>query len=90
MKLTKKDIYYLSLIYTGILSERQNKTAYHRMVEAKNTFIKGTMPFGQHFYYNNENVLTESDFDVIKDVKLLTEVFVIYARRILTIEGVRK
>jgi len=64
----EEDLKILTHIYMNILTNRQCKQLFTMIETAKNTFMEGTMPFGEHLYYCNEPFLNREMFDELKNI----------------------
>ncbi len=68
----KPDYFALCKIYLGILTEKQCKVVFKTLTKAKESFIRGSMPFGRHFYHCNK-IMFGDDVDMKEEIISLDE-----------------
>lgn len=88
-----KHYFEICPVYIEIISERQCHVVFNMLSRLNRTFIPGTMPFGEHFWYTYEKKLDDYMFDELKgkDLKdgVKTMIMVFISRILLREEGIK-
>lgn len=91
--ITHEDYVLLSSIYIDLISDRQCFLLYDMLCHLNETFIEGTMPYGEHFWYTHEKKLDDYMWEELKgkDKKdgVLTILTVFFCKALLKEEGIK-
>lgn len=91
--MTHEEYSIICNVYLELISERQCHVMFNILDKLKKTFIPGTMPYGEHFWYNYEKMLDAYMFKELKGKELnhgaVTIIMVFISRILLREEGIK-
>ena len=80
-------------VYIEIISERQCHVLYNMLENLKKTFIPGSMPYGEHFWYTHEKKLDDYMWYELKGKNyndgITSMIMVFICRILLREEGIK-
>ena len=80
-------------VYIELISERQCHVMFNMLNNLDKTFIPGTIPYGEHFWYTYEKKLDAYMFKELKGKELnrgaITIIMVFISRILLREEGIK-